>query len=52
VPLARPAGSDSIARTAGLGLLEVSSALDDLARRGLVERLPTGWRLADASDQR
>jgi DNA processing protein len=52
VPLARPAGSDSIARTAGLGLLEVSSALDGLARRGLVEQLPTGWRLADASDER
>lgn len=51
VPLARPAPSDSIARTAGLGLIEVRSALDGLARRGLVEQLPTGWRLAEAAGQ-
>jgi DNA processing protein len=52
VPLVRPAPSDSIARTAGLGVIEVRSALDGLARRGLVEQLPTGWRLAEAADQR
>jgi DNA processing protein len=51
VPLRRPAPSDSIARTAGLGLIQVRSALDGLARRGLVEQLPTGWRLADGADQ-
>jgi DNA processing protein len=51
VPLLRPAPSDSIARTAGLGLVHVRSALDGLARRGLVERLPTGWRLAEAADE-
>jgi DNA processing protein len=51
VPLVRPAGSDSIARTAGLALLEVSSALDALARQGLVERLPTGWRLAETAGE-
>jgi|1186.fasta_scaffold163218_1 DNA processing protein len=51
VPLARPAASDSIARTAGLGLIQVRSTLDGLARRGLVEQLPTGWRLAEAADQ-
>jgi DNA processing protein len=51
VPLARPAPSDSIARTAGLGIVQVRSALDGLARRGMVEQLPTGWRLAEAADQ-
>jgi DNA processing protein len=50
VPLIRPALSDSIARTAGLGLIPVRSALDGLCRRGLVEQLPTGWRLAEAAD--
>jgi DNA processing protein len=51
VPLVRPAPSDSIARTAGLGLVHVRSALDGLCRRGLVEQLPTGWRLAEAADE-
>ena len=51
VPLRRPAPSDSIARTAGLGLVQVRSALDGLSRRGLVEQLPTGWRLAEAADE-
>jgi DNA processing protein len=51
VPLVRPAPSDSIARTAGLGLVQVRSALDGLSRRGLVEQLPTGWRLAEGSDE-
>ena len=51
VPLVRPAPSDSIARTAGLGLVEVRSALDSLSRRGLVDLLPTGWRLADTADE-
>jgi DNA processing protein len=51
VPLVRPAPSDSVARTAGLGLVQVRSALDGLARRGLVEQLPTGWRLAEPADE-
>jgi len=51
VPLARPAPSDSIARTAGLGLVPVRSALEGLSRRGLVEQLPTGWRLAETADE-
>jgi len=51
VPLVRPAPSDSIARTAGLGLIPVRSALDGLTRRGLVEQLPTGWRLAETADE-
>jgi len=47
VPLVRPAGPDSVARTAGIGAAEVTATLDGLRRQGLVERLPTGWRLAD-----
>jgi len=50
VPLRRPAASDSIARTAGLGVVPVRSALDGLFRRGMVEQLPTGWRLAEDAD--
>ena len=45
------AAAGSIARTAGLGVAEVESVLDGLARCWLVERLPTGWRLADGADQ-
>jgi DNA processing protein len=51
VPLVRSAGSDSIARTAGLGAVEVKAILVELAHRGLVEQLPTGWRLADDAGQ-
>jgi DNA processing protein len=51
VPVASPAASDSIARTAGLGLVEVRSALNSLLRRGLVVQTPKGWRLADGADQ-
>jgi DNA processing protein len=51
VPLVRPADSASIARTAGLGAAEVNTILVALAQRGLVEQLPTGWRLADDADQ-
>jgi DNA processing protein len=51
VPLVQPAPSDSVARTAGLEPAEVRSALDVLLRRGLVEQLPTGWRLADGAGQ-
>ncbi|WP_127480332.1 DNA-processing protein DprA [Nocardioides pantholopis] len=46
VPLARGAGADSVARTAGLSLLEVSSALAALQRSGYVEQDEDGWRLA------
>ena len=47
----RPAPSDSIARTAGLGLVEVRSGLNSLLRRELVIHTPSGWRLADGADQ-
>ena len=46
VPSERAAGTDSIARAAGIGLREVRSALDALERRGLVHRVEEGWRLA------
>ena len=51
VPVASAAPSDSIARTAGLGLVEVRSALNALLRRELVVHVPKGWRLADGADQ-
>lgn len=46
VPVARAAPADSVARAAGLGLLEVQSALSRLHRAGLVEHGEEGWRLA------
>ncbi len=51
VPVSGPAPSDSIARTAGLGLVEVRSTLGSLLRRELVVQTPRGWRLADGADQ-
>ena len=51
VPVASAAPSDSIARTAGLGLVEVRSALNSLLRRELVVQTPRGWRLADGAGQ-
>jgi DNA processing protein len=48
VPVGRPAGADSIALAAGIGLLEVRTSLQRLLALGLVERGDTGWRL-DAS---
>ena len=51
VPLARPAPVDSIATTAGMALLDVQAALRRLARDGLVELMPAGWRLTpEAND--
>jgi DNA processing protein len=49
VPVASPAPVDSIASAAGIGLVEVSSALTNLHRNGLVERSQSGWRLAPAA---
>ena len=42
----RPAPTDAIARTAGMGLVEVRSTLERLARRALVLGSAEGWRLA------
>lgn len=45
VPVAHAAITTSIARTAGVDAITVSSALNRFAARGLVERVPTGWQL-------
>ncbi len=45
VPVARSVGPDSIARTAGMGLLEVRAALAKLHTVGLVAHDEKGWRL-------
>lgn len=47
VPVASPASSASIARTAGLGVRTVGGALALLQTAGLVERQPAGWRLTE-----
>jgi DNA processing protein len=49
VPVHQPAGLASIAATAGVGLLEVQTALTYLATRGFVVRAGAGWRLAEAA---
>ncbi|MFC6288466.1 DNA-processing protein DprA [Nocardioides sp. GCM10027113] len=49
VPAQRPALPDSIARTAGMALLEVGSTLQGLLGRGLVECSSDGWRLSGAA---
>jgi DNA processing protein len=51
VPLARPAPVDSIATTAGMALLDVQAALRRLARDGLVELMPRGWRLTPEANE-
>ncbi len=45
VPVSRGAAADSIARTAGIGLVEVRAALSKLATIGLAEFSESGWRL-------
>lgn len=49
VPVHQPAALASIAATAGVGLLEVQTALTYLASRGFVVRAGAGWRLAEAA---
>lgn len=49
VPLVNAVATDSIARTAGIGLVEVGSALERLSRLALVERVGAGWRLAPSA---
>jgi DNA processing protein len=51
VPFARPAPVDSIATTAGMALLDVQKALRRLARDGLVELMPQGWRLTPEANE-
>lgn len=47
VPVSRPAPAPSIARAAGLGLVEVSAALIALTQAGMVQQVPdgSGWLL-------
>lgn len=47
VPVAQWAPAHSVARSAGISLLTVMSALTRLSGAGLVTQSPAGWRLAD-----
>jgi DNA processing protein len=47
VPRLRPAGVDSIARTAGVAVRDVSVAMERLGSVGLVERTTAGWRRSE-----
>lgn len=47
VPVRRGAEVASLARTAGVGLVEVAGVLETLRTRGLVVKEGTRWRLAD-----
>lgn len=49
VPVAQRSEPDSIARVAGLGVLEVRAALEKLKRAGLVDGAEHGWRLTEAA---
>jgi DNA processing protein len=49
VPVHQSAPLASIAATAGVGMLEVQTALTYLATRGFVVRAGDGWRLAEAA---
>ncbi|HET6693037.1 MAG TPA: DNA-processing protein DprA [Pedococcus sp.] len=49
VPVHQPAPLASIAATAGVGLLEVQTALTYLTSMGFVIRAGDGWRLAEAA---
>jgi len=46
VPLGTPARVDSIARTAGMGVMEVRSTIGVLEQKGLAVLVDDGWRLA------
>jgi len=52
VPVTRPAMTESIARTAGMGLFEVRGGLDQLARGGLIELTRRGWRMRQDEEGR
>ncbi len=47
VPVGAGVASDSIARVAGLGIIEVRSVLDKLQQVALVERDGAGWRITE-----
>lgn len=50
VPVVQPAGVDSLARTAGVAVRDVSTVVGRLQALGLVERTATGWRRAVVRD--
>jgi len=52
VPVTRPAGEDSIARTAGVGEPDVRAAMERLSGLGLVEQTSVGWLRTGQSIQR
>jgi DNA processing protein len=49
VPVERPARTEAVARTAGVGIVEARGGLDRLEARGLVAYEETGWRLTDVA---
>jgi DNA processing protein len=49
VPARRPAPADSIARAAGIGLLDTRSALQRLERAGFVVQVSGGWCIGGAN---
>ena len=49
VPRHRAVGPDSIARTAGINLLDTRSALQRLERAGIIAKTSGGWRIRDAN---
>jgi DNA processing protein len=52
VPVTRPAGEDSIARTAGVGEPDVRVAMERLSGLGLVEQTSVGWLRTGQASQR
>jgi DNA processing protein len=48
VPVSSPAAADSIARTAGVGLVDTQAALGRLARDGFAVQTAAGWLLGPA----
>ncbi|KQY63827.1 DNA-processing protein DprA [Nocardioides sp. Root140] len=52
VPVVTPAGAASIARTAGIALVDVARALCKLESGGLVSRGLGGWTLTEAARER
>ena len=52
VPVTRPAGEDSIARTAGVAEPDVRAAMERLSGLGLVERTSVGWLRTGQTIQR
>ena len=48
VPVSSPAAADSIARTAGVGLVDTQAALGRLARDGFAIQTAAGWLLGPA----